>query len=243
MNNLEINKIYNMDCIEGMSLLPSKSIDMILCDLPYGTTQCKWDVVIPLDDLWGQYNRIIKDNGIIVLTSAQPFTSLLISSNIKMFKYSLVWEKSKATGFMNAKKRPLVAHEDILVFYKKLPVYNPQMTLGKPYNRGKILRKMEVYGSQRATETKSESGLRYPRSVIYFKTAESEGKVYHPTQKPLALFEYLIKTYTNEGDIVLDNCLGSGTTVVACINTNRNYIGYEKDEKYFKIIKDRLSNL
>lgn len=243
MINKELDIIYNMDCIEGMKILPDKSIDMILCDLPYGTTQCKWDVVIPFADLWKQYKRIIKDNGAIVLTSAQPFTSLLITSNLEMFKYALIWEKSKATGFMNAKKRPLVAYEDILVFYKKPVIYNPQMTEGKPYDKGKILRKMEVYGSQKATETNNTTGLRYPRSVVYFKTAESEGKVYHPTQKPMALFEYLIKTYTNPGDLVLDNCMGAGTTAIACKNTNRHYIGYEKEEKYFDIISKRINEL
>jgi len=231
-----------MDCIIGMSSLQPKSIDMILCDLPYGTTQCKWDVIIPFKDLWEQYERIIKDNGAIVLTSAQPFTSLLISSNIELFKYSWVWEKSKATGYLNSKRRPLVAHEDVLVFAKKQTKYNPQMVLGKPYYKGIAHRPTDVYGEQKEILVENKDGLRYPRTVQYFKTAESEGRVYHPTQKPIALFEYLIKTYTDENDVVLDNCMGSGTTAIACKRTNRNYIGYEKDKKYFDIINERLLN-
>lgn len=238
---MEYNYVKNMDCIEGMKMIPDHSIDMILCDLPYGTTQCKWDTVIPFDCLWEQYNRIIKKNSIIALTAAQPFTSLLVSSNIKNFKYSWIWEKSKATGFLNAKKRPLVAHEDILIFSNGTPRYFPQMVEGEPYMKGRILRKVDVYGSQRETLAKSD-GQRYPRTVQYFKTAESEGKTIHPTQKPVALFEYLIKTYTNEGDIVLDNCMGSGTTAIACMNSGRNYIGFEKDTKYFEQIQSRINN-
>jgi DNA modification methylase len=237
----KINNVYNMDCLEGMKMIPDKSIDMILCDLPYGTTQCKWDTVIPFEPLWGQYKRVIKDNGAIVLTSSQPFTSALIMSNPNWFKYSWVWEKSKATGFLNAKKRPLVAHEDICVFYKKPPLYNPQMTSGDSYNKG-IRKKQtddDVYGKFNQVEVKSE-GARYPRSVQYFKTAESEGKTIHKTQKPIALFEYLIKTYTNEGEIVLDNCMGSGTTALACINTKRNFIGFELDSVYFKLANERI---
>lgn len=246
MNNskvLNLDTIYNMDCIDGMKSLPDKSIDMILCDLPYGTTQCKWDVIIPFADLWEQYKRIIKDNGAIVLTSAQPFTSLLISSNIELFKYNWIWEKSKATGYLNSKKRPMVAHEDVLVFAKKQTKYNPQMVQGEPYYKGKAHRPTDVYGEQKEILVENKDGLRYPRTVQYFKTAESEGKVYHPTQKPISLFEYLIKTYTDEGDVVLDNCMGSGTTAIACKNTNRHYIGYEKDEKYFNIINERISEL
>lgn len=239
----QINIIYNEDCLIGMDKIKDKSIDMILCDLPYGTTQCKWDVIIPFEDLWKQYERIVKDNGAIVLTAAQPFTSLLIASNIKLFKYNWVWEKSKATGFLNAKKRPLVAHEDVLVFAKKQTKYNPQMVQGEPYDKGEILRATDVYGKQRKTASENKTGLRYPRTVQYFKTAESEGrKTYHPTQKPVALFEYLIKTYTDENDIVLDNCMGAGTTAIACRNLNRKYIGFEKDKKYFDIIMERLKS-
>lgn len=238
---LDKNIIYNKDCIDGMKELPDKSIDMILCDLPYGTTQCKWDVIIPFDKLWEQYERIIKDNGAIVLTSAQPFTSLLIASNLKLYKYNWVWEKSKATGYLNSKKRPMVAHEDILVFAKRQTLYNPQMVEGEPYFKGKALRPTNVYGSQKETLVENKDGLRYPRTVQYFKTSESEGKVLHPTQKPISLFEYLIKTYTNEGELVLDNCMGSGTTAIACQNLGRNFIGYEKDIEYFNIINERLS--
>lgn len=240
---LEINKVYNCECIEGMSKIKDKSIDMILCDLPYGTTQCKWDVIIPFDKLWEQYERIIKDNGAIVLTSAQPFTSFLITSNLKLYKYNWVWEKSKATGYLNSKKRPMVAHEDVLVFAKKQTIYNPQKVQGEPYYKGKAYRPTNVYGWQKETLVENKDGFRYPRSVQYFKTAESEGKVFHPTQKPLALFEYLIKTYTNEKDLILDNCMGSGTTAIACINTKRDFIGFELEEKYFNIINSRIKAL
>ncbi len=242
-DTFELNKIYNMDCIKGMAMVKSKSIDMILCDLPYGTTQCKWDVIIPFDKLWGQYERVIKDNGAIVLTSAQPFTSLLIASNLGLYKYNWVWEKSKATGYLNSKKRPMVAHEDILVFAKKQTKYNPQMVQGEPYFKGKAHRPTDVYGEQKETLVESKDGLRYPRTVQYFKTAESEGDVFHPTQKPVSLFEYLIKTYTNEGDVVLDNCIGSGTTAIACKNLNRNFIGFELDNKYFEITNSRIDRL
>jgi site-specific DNA-methyltransferase (adenine-specific) len=234
------NKIFLKDCIEGMKELPDASIDMILCDLPYGTTQCKWDVIIPFDALWEQYHRIIKPHGAIVLTASQPFTSLLVSSNIKNYRYSWVYEKSKATGYLNAKKRPLVAHEDVLVFSKKTVCYYPQMTQGEPYNKGTALRPTDVYGSQKVTTVKNDDGLRYPRTVQYFKTAESEGSVIHPTQKPVRLFEYLIKTYTNEDNIVLDNCMGSGTTAIACLNTNRVFVGYETDPTYAENIENRI---
>jgi len=240
---LTLNTIYNIDCLIGMRDIPDKSIDMILCDLPYGTTQCKWDIIIPFNELWLQYNRIIKDNGAIVLTASQPFTSVLINSNLKMFRYTWVWEKSKATGFLNAKKRPLVAHEDICVFYKKPPIYNPQMTVGEAYNKGVRKQQTEddVYGKFEQVEVKSE-GMRYPRSVQYFKTAESEGKTIHKTQKPVALFEYLIHTYTKEDDIILDNCMGSGTTAIAAINTNRNYIGFELNKEYYELATNRIKN-
>ena len=230
------------DCLELMKDIPDKSIDMILCDLPYGTTQNKWDSVIPLEPLWEQYKRIIKDNGVIVLTSQGIFTAKLILSNEKWFKYKWVWEKSKATNFLNAKKQPLRKHEDICVFYNKQPKYNPQMTEGEPYDKG--IRKNQLtgsYGEFNPVHVKSE-GKRYPTDVVYFKTAESEGKVYHSTQKPVALLEYLIKTYTNEGELVLDNCMGSGSTGVACLNTNRKFIGIELDENYFNIAKERIEN-
>ena len=235
-----INTIIKGDCLEVMKDIPDGSIDMVLCDLPYGTTNCKWDSILPLDKLWEHYNRVTKKNGAIVLTAAQPFTSVLISSNLKNFKYTWVWEKSKATGYLNAKRMPMRAHEDVCVFYRKPPLYNPQMWQSTPYNKGKAHRPTDVYGSQVATLVKNDTGLRYPRSVQYFKTAESEGKVHHPTQKPLALFEYLMKTYTNEGDVVLDNCLGAGTTAIAAIRNNRKYIGIELDEKYYNISCERV---
>lgn len=213
---------------------------MILCDLPYGTTQNKWDSVIPFEALWKQYNRIIKNNGVIALTSQGIFTAKLILSNERYFKYKIVWEKSKSTNFLNAKKQPLRKHEDICIFYKKQPIYNPQMRIGEPYDKG--VRKSQLtgsYGVFNPVQVKSD-GLRYPTDIVYFKTAEAEGEVFHPTQKPVALLEYLIKTYTNENETVLDNCMGSGSTGVACINTNRRFIGIELDEKYFNIASDRI---
>ncbi|MEH7250982.1 site-specific DNA-methyltransferase [Neobacillus niacini] len=245
-----VNDVYEADSIEKMKEIPNKSIDMILCDLPYGTTQNKWDSVIPLDELWEQYNRIIKDNGAIVLTSSGIFTAQLILSQTKYYKYKWVWEKSKATNFLNAKKQPLRKHEDICVFYKKQPVYNPQMGKGESYNKG--VRKDQLtgsYGDFSPVLVKSD-GDRYPTDIIYVKTAESEGEVVHPTQKPIELGRYLIKTYTNEGDIVLDNTSGSGSFLVAALLEGRNFIGIEKNEDvelfkranidYIEISKNRL---
>lgn len=236
-------QLYHGDCLEAMKNIADKSIDMILCDLPYGTTNCSWDIVIPFEPLWEQYNRIIKDNGAIVLFGSEPFSSALRMSNIKNYKYDWVWEKSKATGFLNAKKRPLVAHEYIHVFYKKQPLYNPQMREGTPYNKGMRKQQTEndVYGEFKQVEVKSE-GKRYPRSVIYYKTAETEGETFHKTQKPVSLLEYLINTYTNTGEVVLDNCMGSGSTGIACINTNRKFIGIELDDTYFNVAKERINN-
>ena len=217
-------------------------VDAIITDPPYGTTQNKWDSVISLDEMWNRINKLIKSNGAIVFTSQSIFTAKLILSNEKWFKYKLVWEKSKATNFLNAKKQPLRKHEDICVFYNKQPTYNPQMREGKPYDKG--VRKDQLtgsYGDFNPVHVKSE-GKRYPTDVVYFKTAESEGKVYHSTQKPVKLMEYLIKTYTNEGDLVLDFTMCSGSTGVACMNTNRRFIGIELDEKYFNIAKNRIEN-
>lgn len=240
---IEPNNIYLGDCLEIMPHIPSNSIDMILCDLPYGTTACKWDNVIPFEPLWEQYHRIIKDNGAIVLFGAEPFSSKLRISNMKNYKYDWIWEKSKATNFLNAKKQPLRAYENICIFYDKQPTYNPQMSEGGSYNKGirKQQTKDDVYGEFNQVEVKSD-GLRYPRNVIYFKTAESEGETHHKTQKPVALLEYLIKTYTNENYTVLDNCMGSGSTGVACVHTNRNFIGIELDEGYFNIAKERIES-
>ena len=238
---LEINKIYNEDCLEGMKKIDDKSIDMILCDLPYGTTQNKWDSIIPLDRLWEQYERVIKGDGAIVLTSMQPFTSKLISSNMKLFKYEIIWDKKLSTGFLNAKKQVLRRHENILIFYKKQCTYNPQMTAGKPYDKGISYDESSNYGKQVPVRALNETGDRYPTSIIEFSNADRRNKQ-HPTQKPTSLFEYLIKTYTNENELILDNCMGSGTTAVACINTNRNFIGFEKDTTYFEIAKKRIED-
>ena len=239
MNQIQIKQ---GDCLELMKEIPDKSIDMILCDLPYGTTACKWDSVIPFEPLWEQYKRIIKDNGAIVLFGSEPFSTELRHSNMKMFKYDWIWEKTKASGFLNAKKSPLRAHEVISVFYKNQPTYNPQYSFGhKPYKKINVSDgATSVYGKIDKTGIVEESkdGRRYPRSVIKFSNPNN--KTIHPTQKPVALLEYLIKTYTNEGETVLDNCMGSGSTGIACINTNRNFIGYELDEHYFQIAKERL---
>jgi len=223
-----------------MPEIPDKSIDMILADPPYGTTACKWDSIIPLEPMWKQLKRVIKKNGAIVMTASQPFTTILISSNMKMFKYEWVWMKSKATGFLDAKKRPLNNHENICVFYKKQPTYNPQMIkANKIYKRGFIKRKKsECYGKEKDFK-QNEIGFRYPKRIIGIGNANTRNIV-HPTQKPVALMEYLIKTYTNEGETILDFTMGSGTTGVACKNLNRNFIGIEKDEKYFEIAKQRI---
>jgi len=229
-------QVWLGDCLELMPKILNESVDMILCDPPYGTTACKWDSIIPLEPMWKQLKRIIKPNGAIVMTASQPFTTTLISSNMKMFRYDLKWIKSAGTGFYNANRMPLRAHEDILVWYKKLPTYNPQKTSGKPYRqtRGSA---SDVYVGKDLCETVNESGDRHPLSWRMFK--KDKDKV-HPTQKPVALMEYLIKTYTNKSDTVLDFAAGSGTTGVACKNLNRGFILIEKEQKYFDVIKQRL---
>ena len=240
---MEINKIYLGDCLELMQAIPDKSIDMILCDLPYGTTNCKWDTIIPFEPMWQQYGRVIKDNGAIVLTASQPFTSALIMSNIKRFKYCWIWDKVKGTGFLNAKKQPMKVHEDIAVFCDGKTPYNFIKTNGhvkKKSFRAKHLQ-TDVYGNMNNDYT-YESTERYPRSIQVFST-DTQNSSIHPTQKPVALFEYLIRTYTNEGALVLDNCAGSGTTGIACINTNRNFILMEKDENYFHVAQERIFKL
>jgi site-specific DNA-methyltransferase (adenine-specific) len=243
LGDLELNRTHHMDCLEGMKLIPDKSIDMILCDLPYGTTQCKWDTIIPFEPLWGQYERIIKDDGAIVLTASQPFTSALIMSNANLFRYEIIWKKNNITNFWFVKKQIGKCHENICVFYKKQPVYNPQMTQGKPYKKTNHRRTENTQG-ERVTEKKeiNNKGVRYPKSVLEFANEAKKGSV-HPTQKPVALFEYLIKTYTNENDIVLDNCIGSGTTAVACELNNRKWIGFETEQKYIDITNKRLEEL
>lgn len=232
------------DCLERMKEIPSGSVDMALADPPYGTTACKWDSIIPLEPMWEQLKRIIKPNGAIVMTASQPFTSFLLCSNLPMFKESLVWEKTTATGHLNAKKKFMRAHEDILVFYSKPPTYNPQMSHG--HERKTALRVdrsqklSDCYGVQKG-ETSYDSTSRYPRSVIKTSTDKQKSKL-HPTQKPVALMEYLIKTYTNEGEIVMDFTCGSGTTGVACANTGRKFIGIELDADFFQVSLSRVAN-
>ena len=224
------------DCLELMKDIPNKSVDMILCDLPFGTTRNKWDSVLSLDKLWEQYDRIIKNDGAVVLFAQTPFDKVLGCSRINLLRYEWIWEKTEATGFLNAKKMPLKAHENILVFYKQLPKYNPQFGEGKPYRYKKENISSSNYGNSNGTSLIQNSGFRYPKSILCFK----KDKGFHPTQKPVELLEYLIKTYTHEGEIVLDNCMGSGSTGVACVNTNRNFIGMELDENYFNVASQRI---
>lgn len=230
------------DCLELMKDIPDKSIDMILCDLPYGISACKWDIVLPFDSLWKQYKRIIKDNGAIVLFGTAPFSSLLRMSNAKMYKYDLIWEKTKASGFLNAHHAPLRAHEVISVFSSGKTTYNPQFIMGgKPYKKLNVTDgATTVYGKIDKTGIIKESkdGRRYPRSVVKFSNGNY--KSLHPTQKPVPLLEYLIRTYTNEGDVVLDNCMGSGSTGIACIHTGRRFIGMELDGHYYDVAKRRI---
>lgn len=238
MNKIELRK---GDCLELMNDIEDKSIDMILCDLPYGTTRNKWDSIIELDKLWFQYERIIKDRGVIVLTSQTPFSEYLGASNLKLLKYKFVWIKQQGTGFLNAKKMPLKSTEDILIFYKKIGTYNPQMRKGfKPYICKQGSHGNGNYGKKTAEVITKSNGERYP--LDWIEISYDKEKL-HPTQKPVALFEYLIKTYTNENDLILDNCAGSGTTGVVCKNLNRNCILIEKEEKYYNIIKKRLETL
>lgn len=245
-----------------MKDIPDKSVDMILCDLPYGTTQNKWDIIIPLDLLWEQYNRIAKDNAAIVLFCNQPFTSLLITSNLKNYKYNLIWRKNLKTGNLNARRMPMGAYEELAVFYKRPPTYNPQRiprTFQQP-SGNKFNSKTTNYGKQREEYIDRQSDWLMPDNVIDYEDAysldalelngemlyikcvhNSTGKL-HPTQKPVELLEWLIKTYTNESETVLDNCMGSGSTGVACVNTNRHFIGMELNEEYFEIAKERIHN-
>jgi len=221
------NSIFEGNCLQWLSKFPDYSIDMVLCDLPYGTTQNKWDSVINFNKLWEAYDRVVKPNGAIVLTSQGIFTAKLILSNERLFKYKIVWEKSKPTNFLNVKKQPLRKHEDICVFYKKQPVFNPQMTIGDPYDKG--VRKDQLsgsYGDFQPVHVKS-GGSRYPTDVVYFKTAESEGVVWHPTQKPVELGRYLIRTFSNPGDLILDNAFGSGSFLLAAMLEGRDVCGIE----------------
>ena len=232
---MKINLIKG-DCLEKMKDIPNKSIDMILCDLPYGTTKCKWDSVIPFTPLWEQYNRIIKDNGAIVLFGSQPFTTILNYSNIKNYRYEWIWCKNNSTGFQLANKRPLKKHETISVFYKKQPTYNPQGL--KPYGKVNKRGSMGDNWEEMASNEYVQQWTNYPTQILDFAYDKEK---FHPTQKPVALLEYLIKTYTNENETVLDNTMGSGSTGVACINTNRNFIGIELDDTYFNITEKRVN--
>ena len=253
MVEIELNKIYNEDCLEGMKRIPDGSVDMILADLPYGTTACKWDEIIPFDLLWKQYERIIKDNGAIVLTASQPFTTKLIESNFKLFKYCWYWIKSKPNGWQHSKNKPMTKVEEVVVFSKapighisqlgdKRMVYYPQGI--KPIGKKKVTavahgRTMGARPNQVGKEYEAFTG--FPHNVLEYPNVIGK-RALHPTQKPVPLFEYLIKTYTNEGDTVLDNVMGSGTTGIACLNTNRSFIGMELDENYFNIAKERIEN-
>lgn len=238
-------KLYNADCLEVLPQLKDKSIDMILCDLPYGVTQNKSDIVIPLEQLWNEYKRVIKDNGVIALFAQGIFYVDLIQSNRKMFRYDLVWDKVLPTGFLNAKRMPLRTHEQIAIFYNKLPTYNPQFSIGKPlHGKGYSYKDKPIknnnYGKFNVTEDlRKGSTQKYPTSILKFpKPHPSVAK--HRTEKPVSCLEWLIKTYTNEGETVLDNCMGSGSTGVACVNTGRKFIGIEKDDNYFKIAEQRI---
>ena len=239
------------DCLEVMKEIKSKSIDAIICDLPYGTTACKWDSVIPFEPLWEQYKRVIKDNGAIVLFGSQPFTSALISSNYKMFKYEWVWRKNTGVGFVIAKYQPLRYHENILVFGKGKTIYNPIPTERFSEASKKVCENgvrgggtnSHIPNEIRVVKKKYDRNTKSPESVLDFKSVPNGGgKKLHSTQKPLPLLEYLVKTYTNENDTILDNTMGSGTTMLACKNLNRNGIGIEKDEKYFNIAKERINS-
>lgn len=224
-------KVFNGDCLDLMQQIPDGSVNMILCDLPYGTTACKWDSVIPFEPLWREYRRICR--GAIVLTASQPFTTALIGSNLQDFRYCWVWDKKIAGNPFLAKHSPMKVHEDICVFAEKSITYAPQMVTGKMRTKGGGRSKLFDVAL-----TKSVNDQYYPKSILEFSNAE---RGIHPTQKPVALMEYLIKTYTNEGETVLDNCMGSGTTGVACVNTGRKFIGIEKDEEYFPIARDRIA--
>lgn len=241
-----INKILLGDCLEIMKNIPNNVVDMVLCDLPYGiTARNKWDVIIPFNKLWDNYKRITKKNAAIVLTATQPFASQLIISNLDWFRYDLIWEKNKTTGFLNANKMPLRKHESVLIFYNKPPIYNPQKTTGhKPVNS------FTKHTSDGTNYGKTKTGIkgggqtdRHPTSVLKIPVINNDSnEKTHPTQKPIELFEWLIKSYSDENMVILDNCIGSGTTAIACINTNRRFIGIEKEEKYYNIATNRISD-
>lgn len=232
--------LYLGNCLDILGEIEENSVDMVLCDLPYGTTACTWDSIIPLELLWEQYNRVCKESAAMVFTAAQPFTTTLAASNIKNFKYEWIWEKPQGTNPMNAKVMPLKSHENILVFYRKKPTYNPQMWFSTPYSgfSSDTSKIGEVYGKAKSKHRDNPEGSRYPKTILKFK----QEKGLHPTQKPVELMRYLIRTYSNKNDLILDNTMGSGTTGVACVLENRKFIGIEKDETYFKIAQDRIKN-
>lgn len=235
--------LINAECLEAMAELPAASIDMVLCDLPYGTTACKWDAVIPFEPLWAAYRRITKPNAAIVLTASQPFTTSLISSNIRFFKYNWIWDKVRGVGFQIAKFRPMMRTEDVIVFCNgtgALGTYNPQMVARDKVKKSKCYSRSDSNPLAYNDGKEREYTHAYPTNVIEVSNANQRHKV-HPTQKPVALMEYLIKTYTRPGQVVLDNTMGSGTTGVACVNTGRRFIGIERDETYFKVACDRIA--
>lgn len=234
--------LHHGDCLEVMKSIPDGSVDMILCDLPYGTTACKWDTVIPFEPLWAEYRRVAKRNAAIVLTAGMPFTAALVMSNPREFRYRWVWDKvNRPTGFLDAKRRPLRIVEDVCVFYAEQPIYNPQKWQGQPY-KATSGGSAKVYSGHGRAVRDCADGMRYPQDLLRVKADNrgAEGRI-HPTQKPVALMEYLIRTYTTVGDVVLDNCMGSGTTGVACANTGRRFIGIEQDDKYFAIASERIA--
>ena len=239
---MQVDYLKQGDCLELMKDIPDGSIDMILADLPFGTTRNQWDKIIPFDLLWSEYNRIIKDNGAIVLFSQLPFTAKLVMSNQRFFRYEWIWQKTKCSGFMNAKKMPLKQHENILVFYKKLPTYNPQgIKKGVSIKTGRSRKgNSRNYGKTGCGNPDYiQTVSNYPKDILCFSNPSNKRHL-HPNQKPVDLLEYLVKTYTNPGDVVLDNCMGSGSTCVAAVNTNRHYIGFELDEQYFNIAQERI---
>lgn len=227
-----------MDCLEGMNKIPDSSVDLILCDLPYGTTRNKWDEVIPFDSLWFQYRRVIKEHGAIVLFADGLFTAKLILSAVDIWRYNLIWDKQRGCDFLNANVKPLKSHEDICVFYKKKPVYNKQLWYSTPYKRTKNGSLSDNYGQRHEAWSESKNGERNPLSILSFAR---DGKRLHPTQKPVGLLEWLIRTYTDPGAVVLDNCMGVGSTCVAAVQTGRHYIGFETDEHYFDLACERLN--
>lgn len=233
--------LFQGDCLELMKDIPDGSVDMVLADLPYGTTKNAWDSVIPFAPLWEQYHRICKQNAAVLIFGQPPFSATLMMSNMRELRYEWIYEKTNATGFLNAKKMPLKAHESVFVFYQKLPTYNPQFSFGKRYIRSSSDRGSANYGAFQSEKNRRYDNKRYPRSVIKFSNSgRDKDYEHHPTQKPVTLLEYLIRTYTNEGETVLDNCMGSGSTGVACVNTGRNFIGMELDPGYFETAKRRI---